>query len=145
MSTKKRILNILFWSVVSAAFIGPGTITTAAKSGAAFGTELLWALLFSTFACLILQEAAARLTISTGKNLGQAISSQFNNRRYKILILALVLGAIVLGAAAYEMGNILGAVAGIRLIFNIPAYFLVLFIGIVSSIILSIPSLKIIS
>ncbi len=145
MSTKKRILNILFWSVVSAAFIGPGTITTAAKSGAAFGTELLWALLFSTFACLILQEAAARLTISTGKNLGQAISSQFNNSRYKILILALVLGAIVLGAAAYEMGNILGAVAGIRLIFNIPAYILVLFIGIVSFLILSIPSLKIIS
>jgi len=30
MSAKKRILNILLWSVVSAAFIGPGTITTAA-------------------------------------------------------------------------------------------------------------------
>lgn len=145
MSAKKRILNILFWSVVSAAFIGPGTITTAAKSGAAFGTELLWALVFSTFACLILQEAAARLTISTGKNLGQSISHQFEKSRYKILVLALVLGAIVLGAAAYEMGNILGAVAGIRLIFDIPAYLLVLLIGTVAAIILSIPSLKIIS
>ncbi len=145
MSAKKRILNILFWSVVSAAFIGPGTITTAAKSGAAFGTELLWALVFSTFACLILQEAAARLTISTGENLGQAISHQFEKSRYKILVLSLILGAIVLGAAAYEMGNILGAVAGIRLVFDIPAYLLVLLIGTVAAVILSIPSLKIIS
>lgn len=145
MSAKKRILNILFWSVVSAAFIGPGTITTAAKSGAEFGMELLWALLFSTFACLLLQEAAARLTIVSGKNLGQAIVAQFEGRKSKILVLLLVLGAIVLGAAAYEMGNLLGAVAGSLLIFNIPSYILILIIGVVAAIILNIPSLKIIS
>jgi len=145
MSAKKRILNILFWSVVSAAFIGPGTITTAAKSGAEFGMELLWALLFSTFACLLLQEAAARLTIVSGKNLGQAIVAQFEKSKSKIIVFLLVLGAIVLGAAAYEMGNLLGAVAGCLLIFNIPSYILVLIIGGVSAIILSIPSLKIIS
>lgn len=145
MSAKKRILNILFWSVVSAAFIGPGTITTAAKSGAAFGTELLWALLFSTLACLLLQEAAARLTIISGKNLGQAIVNQFENSKAKIAVLILVLGAIVIGAAAYEMGNLLGAVAGFRLIFDLPAWILVLIIGTTAAIILSIPSLKIIS
>ncbi len=145
MSAKKRILNILFWSVVSAAFIGPGTITTAAKSGAAFGTELLWALVFSTLACLLLQEAAARLTMVSGKNLGQAIAKQFEKSKSKWLVLSLVLGAIVLGAAAYEMGNLLGAVAGFQLIFNVPSYILVLIIGAVAAIILSIPSLKIIS
>jgi manganese transport protein len=145
MSTKKRILNILFWSVVSAAFIGPGTITTAAKSGASFGTELLWALLFSTLACLLLQEAAARLTIVSGKNLGQAIVHQFEKSKYRLVVLLLVLGAIVLGAAAYEMGNLLGAVAGFRLIFDIPPYILVLIIGAVAAVILNIPSLKIIS
>src|SRR5680860_615141 len=145
MSAKKRILNILFWSVVSAAFIGPGTITTAAKSGANFGAGLLWALLFSTFACLLLQEAAARLTITSGKNLGQAIVEQFKNSKSKIWVLALVLGAIVLGAAAYEMGNILGAVAGFRLIFGISPYILVLIIGATAAVILSIPSFKIIS
>ncbi len=145
MSTKNRILNILFWSVVSAAFIGPGTITTAAKSGASFGTELLWALLFSALACLLLQEAAARLTIVSGKNLGQAISYQIQKSKSKYTVLLLVLGAIVLGAAAYEMGNLLGAVAGMRLIFNIPASILVLFIGCIAAFVLSIPSLKIIS
>jgi len=145
MSAKKRILNILFWSVVSAAFIGPGTITTAAKSGATYGTELLWALLFSTLACLLLQEAAARLTMVSELNLGQAIVHQFENSKAKIPILILVLGAIVVGAAAYEMGNLLGAVAGFRLIFDLPAWILVLIIGVVAAVILSIPSLKIIS
>jgi len=145
MSAKKRILNILFWSVVSAAFIGPGTITTAAKSGAAYGTELLWALLFSTLACLLLQEAAARLTMVSELNLGQAIVHQFENSKAKIPILILVLGAIVVGAAAYEMGNLLGAVSGFRLIFDLPAWILVLIIGVVAAVILSIPSLKIIS
>lgn len=145
MSAKKRILNILFWSVVSAAFIGPGTITTAAKSGATLGSELLWALLFSTLACLLLQEAAARLTMISGKNLGQAIVHQFEKSKSKILVLILVLGAIVVGAAAYEMGNLLGAVAGIRLIFDLPAWLLVLIIGGVAAVILNIPSLKIIS
>ena len=145
MTAKKRIVNILFWSVVSAAFIGPGTITTAAKSGAAFGTDLLWALVFSTLACLLLQEAAARLTIVSGKNLGQAIVHQFEKSKSKIPVLLLVLGAIVLGAAAYEMGNLLGTVAGFQLLFDLPSHVLVLSIGILAALLLNIPSLKAIS
>lgn len=145
MSVKKRILNILFWSVVSAAFIGPGTITTAAKSGAMFGNELLWALMFSTLACVLLQEAAARLPMFSGKNLGQAIAEQVEKSKSKWLVLALVLGAIVVGAAAYEMGNLLGAAAGMQLIYNVPSYILVLIFAALAAIILSIPSLKIIS
>ena len=145
MSTKKRILNILFWSVISAAFIGPGTITTAASSGASYGTALLWALLFSTLACLLLQEAAAKISIVTGKNLGQSISDYFENRSSKTVVLLLVLGAILVGTAAYEMGNLLGAVEGIKLLFDIPSYMLVLVIGVIAAILLSIPSLRIVS
>ncbi len=145
MSVKNRFLNVLFWSVVSAAFIGPGTITTASKSGALFGTNLLWALLFSTLACLLLQEASSRISIASGKNLGQAIQVQFAKSRFKVLILALITGAVVFGAAAYEMGNLLGALSGLQLVFNVPSYVIVLSIGVVAATILSIPSLKIIS
>jgi len=145
MTVKKRILNILFWSVISAAFIGPGTVTTAASSGATYGTDLLWALLFSTLACLLLQEAAARISIVTGKNLGQSVADYFEGRQSKTAVLVLVLGAILVGAAAYEMGNLLGAVEGIRLLFDIPSYLLVLLIGTCSAILLSIPSLRIMS
>ena len=55
------------------------------------------------------------------------------------------MGAVVLGAAAYEMGNLLGAVAGIQLIFNVPAWILVICIATTAFFILNIPSLKIIS
>ena len=51
-----RFLAIVFWSVLAAAFIGPGTVTTAASAGAQHGLSLLWALVFSTFACVILHE-----------------------------------------------------------------------------------------
>lgn len=131
-----RILHILFWSVISAAFIGPGTVATAASSGAQFGYSLLWALLFSTIACLILQEASARITVVSGQNLGQAIRSQFHGKSTGILIILLVLGAIVLGSAAYEAGNILGAVAGAQVGSGISKTVLTLTIGFFAGLVL---------
>lgn len=114
---KTRILNILFWSIISAAFIGPGTVTTATKAGADFQFQLLWALSFSTLACLVLQEASARSTIYSGMNLGQAIKYHYTGTKAQIPVLVLVVGAIILGCAAYETGNILGSVEGLALVF----------------------------
>lgn len=138
---RSRILNILFWSVVSAAFIGPGTVTTATKAGANFQFDLLWALVFSTFACLLLQEASARITINSGMNLGQAIAKQFEGRSTKGIALILVIGAIILGSAAYETGNILGSIAGLSLIFDIPKKIMVIAIGILAFLALSLKSI----
>ncbi|MFQ5651148.1 MAG: Nramp family divalent metal transporter [bacterium] len=107
-----RLPTILFWSVISAAFIGPGTVTTAASAGSKFGFALLWALVFSTVATLVLQEASGRLTIVSGLNLGQAIRRQFHGGLQGMLVLALVLGGIIFGCAAYQAGNVLGGVAG---------------------------------
>jgi len=108
----RRLASILLWSVIAAAFIGPGTVTTAASAGASYGLDLLWALVFSTGACLVLQEASARLTVVSGRNLGQALREQYRTGPRKGAVLLLVLGAIVVGCAAYEAGNILGGVTG---------------------------------
>jgi Mn2+/Fe2+ NRAMP family transporter len=108
----RRLAAILLWSVIAAAFIGPGTVTTAAAAGAGFGLALLWTLVFSTVACLVLQEASARLTLVSGRNLGQALRHRYPAGFTGTAVLLLVLGAIVLGCAAYEAGNILGGVAG---------------------------------
>ncbi len=139
---KNRFLNILLWSVVSAAFIGPGTVTTATSAGANYGFDLLWALAFSTFACLLLQEAAARITIVSGLNLGQAIAKQFEGKSTRTLVLILIIGAIIVGCAAYETGNILGAVEGLKLIFDIPAKVFVLGMGLLALVALNLPSLQ---
>ncbi|UCH85414.1 MAG: Nramp family divalent metal transporter [Candidatus Latescibacterota bacterium] len=124
-----RLLQILFWSVIAAAFIGPGTVTTAASSGTRFGLSLLWALLFSTIACLVLQEASARVAIVSNRTLAQAIRQRFSGGAVGWLVMVVVLGAIVLGCAAYQAGNILGSVAGARLQIGLPAAFLTLIIG----------------
>lgn len=109
---KSRIWSVLFWMVIAAAFIGPGTVTTASKAGAGFGYSLLWALLFSTLACLVLQETAARITIVSGKTIGEVIRNSYRSTRNAWL----VAGAILLGCLAYEAGNILGAISGLALV-----------------------------
>jgi Mn2+/Fe2+ NRAMP family transporter len=111
----RRLLAILWSAAIAAAFLGPGTITTASRAGAGFGVQLLWALTFSTVACLVLQEASARLTVVSGKTLGQALRARFRHGPMAMATLVLVLGAVIVGCAAYEAGNILGGVAGARL------------------------------
>lgn len=136
MNFKTRILNILFWSVLSAAFIGPGTITTAASAGAGYGFSLIWALVFSTVACVVLQEASARLTLASGQNLGQVIKNRFKDSLPGKFLVYLVLTAILLGCAAYEAGNILGGVEGAALILDIPTAILALIIGLIAALLL---------
>jgi NRAMP (natural resistance-associated macrophage protein)-like metal ion transporter len=99
-----------------AAFVGPGTVTTASKAGADYGFALLWALLFSVVATLVLQEMAARLGLVTGQGLSQALRRGFESRFFSIIAVALVVGAIGFGNAAYESGNISGAALGLAAI-----------------------------
>jgi len=115
---RQRLLDILFWSILSAAFIGPGTVTTAASAGAEFGYTLVWALTFSVVACIVLQEASARLAMATGRTLGASLRHHVGDHLVGRAVTGVVVGAIVLGCAAYEAGNILGAVEGARLVFG---------------------------
>lgn len=126
---KNKLNNIFFWAIISAAFIGPGTITTAASAGAEFGYQLLWALLFSIIACIVLQEASARLRLATGKNLGEVLNGYFKDKKRGTAVVWLVLGAVIFGCAAYETGNILGAVAGSALVLEVPPIVVTLAIG----------------
>jgi manganese transport protein len=132
----KRILQVLFWSLLPAAFIGPGTVTTAASAGAGYGYALLWALTFSTIATVVLQEASARVTVVCGRNLAEAIRDRFRGGAAGVLVTLLVLGAIVLGNAAYEAGNVLGASAGAALGSPVDARVATLLIGLTAAAVL---------
>jgi manganese transport protein len=100
-------------AVVAAAFIGPGTVTTATLAGAGFGYTLLWALTFSTIATVVLQEMAARLGLVTGAGLGEAVRTGIGRAALRMAAIALVIGAVAFGNAAYETGNLLGAALGV--------------------------------
>ncbi|SMG23694.1 Nramp family divalent metal transporter [Arenibacter troitsensis] len=107
--------------LVAAAFIGPGTVTVCSMAGVQYGYLLLWALLLSVVATVVLQEMAARLGIITQKGLANAIKEEIGVRWIKMLVLGLILSAIVIGNAAYEGGNIGGASLGLEAIFG-PEY-----------------------
>ena len=102
------------------------------RAGSDFGFTLAWALLFSVVACLVLQEAAGRITVVTGKELGEAIRARFGG-----WVPALVAGGIVLGCAAYEAGNLLGGVAGLRLVTDVSPGVLTLVAGIGAALLLA--------
>jgi len=112
-----KISSVILWSVISAAFIGPGTVTTAVTAGSQFQIQLLWAVVFATIACIVLQEASARIVIASGLNFGQALESKFGNKT-GYWIKWIVAGPVLLGCAAYEAGNLLGAVSGSLILFK---------------------------
>lgn len=126
---QRGLLSVLFWSIISAAFIGPGTVATASSAGAAFQLDLLWALLFSIIATIVLQESAARITIASGKNLGEIIALKYatgRGRRLKILLFF----AVAFGCAAYQAGNLLGALSGLALFTSMPMGWATLLLGV---------------
>ncbi len=87
-------------------------------------------LTFATFGTVWLQEAAARLTIATGHDLGQVITQTYTGRQGRRVAWALF-SAIFLGCAAYQAGNILGAVSGLALLTGLPVQTLTLGLGVV--------------
>ncbi|WP_037320827.1 Nramp family divalent metal transporter [Salegentibacter sp. Hel_I_6] len=105
--------------LVSAAFIGPGTVTVCTLAGVEFVYSLLWALLLSIFSCIILQEMAARLGVVSQKGLSDVIREEIKKPIFRVLAIILIFSAIVIGNAAYEAGNITGAVLGAEAIFGI--------------------------
>jgi len=108
----KKLRNIGPGAMVAAAFIGPGTITTATIAGSSFGFTLLWTVLFSVLATLVLQEMAARLGVVSQNGLGQVLRKKITHPAAKLVVPSLVIGAVLIGNAAYEAGNITGAVLG---------------------------------
>ena len=126
--------------LVAAAFIGPGTITACSIAGVGFGYALLWAMLLSIIATIILQEMSARVGVITQKGLAEVIRDQLTISWLRYLVMGIILSAIVIGNTAYEAGNISGATLGLQVLFGsnyVPLYpwiigfiaFMLLFLG----------------
>ena len=115
---KNWFKNIGPGTLVAAAFIGPGTVTLCTLAGVNFGMNLLWAMLLSIIATIVLQEMAARLGIVSQKGLSEVIREEINQPFFRHFITILILSAIVIGNASYEAGNISGGILGLETIFD---------------------------
>lgn len=109
--------------MVSAAFIGPGTVTACTLAGANFGFALLWALVFATITTIILQSFAIRIALVTQLGLAEAMLKTIASPVIRTLAALLLISALVLGNAAYEAGNMSGAALGLEAINGGPLAF----------------------
>ena len=82
----------------------PGGIFVYSQAGAKFGYSLLWTLIPTTVALIVVQEMAARMGAVTGKGLSDLIREEFGLR-------ITVFTMVVLGLA--DLGNIAAEFAGI--------------------------------
>ena len=115
--------------LVTAAFIGPGTIVTASRAGAGYGAALLWAVLFSVIATVVLQNMAARVGLAGRRGLAEAIRDSLQNPLARAAALGLIAVTILIGNAAFQTGNLLGASIGLDLLTGLPQGLLVGIIG----------------
>ena len=119
--------------LVTAAFIGPGTLVTASRAGAGYGVTLLWAVLFSVAATGILQDMAARVGLAGRRGLAEAIRDSLSRRWVRVGALGLIAGTILLGNAAFQTGNLIGAALGLNLLSGQPTALLALGIGMLAA------------
>lgn len=125
--------------IVMAAFMGPGSVTTASVAGADYGFVVLWSVVFATVATIILQEMAARLGIVSREGLGEALRTTFRHPVVKVLMAVLVLLAIGVGGFSFATGNVTGSSQGMTILTGLPreativityvVVFVLLFIG----------------
>ncbi|MGI9102381.1 MAG: Nramp family divalent metal transporter [Terriglobales bacterium] len=105
-----QIRIVLFMAVVGPGFItanvdnDAGGIYTYSQAGAQFGYALLWTIIPTTLALIVVQEMASRMGAATGKGLSDLIREEFGFRTTFFMMLALVL---------INFGNVLSEFAGI--------------------------------
>jgi Mn2+/Fe2+ NRAMP family transporter len=109
------------------ALLGPGIISalagddaggigTYSQAGAAYGYDLLWALLAVTLALAVVQDMCARMGVVTGKGLSDLIREQFGVQTAAVAMLALLIAN-----AAVTVSEFVGVAAAAE-IFGISRY-----------------------
>ena len=118
---KEKIMAVGPGMMVVGSFIGPGTITSSTRSGATFGYQLLWCVVFSVIAVCVLQGMAARLGIVTQKGICENITGHLADKpALKSLVCLLIALPIALGGFAYMGSDLTGTAMGLSALTGIP-------------------------
>ena len=105
--------------IITAAFIGPGSLTVCALAGVDFGFELLWAVLLSCLITIFLQNTVAGLSHKNNLGLIELLKKKVFSKRLKSFFIGYILLTIFLGNTAYEAGNISGSLIGLKKLLEI--------------------------
>lgn len=102
-------------AIITSAFIGPGTVIVSTRVGVTFGYALVWAIVFSVVALMILMEMASRIAIVSKKDLVEATCDVFpQNKGWEYFIRILMLIAVLTVCFAFQTGNLTGGSLGLQ-------------------------------
>ena len=129
----QKLKNMGPAAIITSAFIGPGTITTATLVGVKFQYALLWAVLFSGISLIVMMEMSSRIAIVSQKNvIDAAIALKPENRGWRLFIQIFVGLAVGISCFAFQAGNEIGASAGLQDITGMPQWVSALIIGVIA-------------
>lgn len=118
MSISDRIKRASPGSLVTAAFIGPGTITTCIRAGYTRSYSLLPIMIVATIVAIFIQYFAAKVGLITQTGLSRTITRHINSKIWKYFSCVFIICAIFIGNCAFEAGNITGAALGAQMLFG---------------------------
>ena len=110
---KRYLKNTGPGAIVTAAFIGPGTVTTCIKSGYETGYSLLGIMIVAILVAITIQIFAAKTGVITQIGISKNIRKNTHSKIGKVFVTLLIVLAIFVGNSAFEAGNITGAVIGL--------------------------------
>jgi len=103
--------------IASIAYVDPGNFATNIQGGAQFGYTLLWVVVASNLAAILVQTLSAKLGIATGYNLAELCRLHFPR---PIVLVMWVLMELV--AMATDVAELIGAALGFSLLFGMPLW-----------------------
>jgi len=111
--------------VVMIADVDAASILTAAADGALYGYSLVWFLLFLALPLFLIQEAAGRIGVATGKGLGELIRESYSRRI--ALLTSVPMGCTdILSYIAEFTGIAIGfQILGVPPVFSLPVVYFV--------------------
>lgn len=129
----QRLKNMGPAAIITSAFIGPGTITSCTVAGVSFGYALLWALVFSGIALIILMEMSARTTLATGMNLvDSSVAVAPDSKAWKWAVRIVFFLTVLIACFAFQAGNEIGAARGLADIISMPVPVAAIIIGLLT-------------
>ncbi len=100
---------------ITSALIGPGTVTICLLAGVNTGLRLLWAIVFSTIAAIVIQDMCVRLGYFSKKGLEESVFSKLKQPLMKKIISLFIILAILVGNTIYQSGHIAGTGLGVEM------------------------------
>lgn len=125
----QKLKNMGPAAIIASAFIGPGTITTATVSGTNFQFALLWTVVFSGIASIILMDIASRIAAYSKLSVIETTLGMGEKKGWKNFVTIFIGLAILFTGLGFMAGNEIGASNGLADLTGMPLWAAALIVG----------------